>query len=349
MTTHPKLDKRNENILMAVIYSFISSAEPVGSRTISRKFDLGLSPASIRNVMSDLEEMGLLEQPHTSAGRIPTDMALRYYVDNLILKKPTISKQDYDQIDRIYNKEVRELEDFMEVTSKLLAVITNHAGVVVLPRLMSTEFQHIEFVRLRPKQILAIFVTKSGLVHNKILELTEDFSQEELESMTKYLNLEFKGMSLKDMRKTLLEKMANEKEQYENMLKEAMRLCQQTLQEEENSEEVFVGGTSNMLKYPEFVTDVEKMKAIFETFEEKSKLVKLLDQCLQGEGLYILIGSESQVYGMENCSLVTGTYRLGEGEIGALGVLGPKRMEYPRIIAIVDHIANILSRTFSNT
>lgn len=344
---YPLLNKRDENILMAILYSFISSAEPVGSRTISRKFNLGLSPASIRNVMSDLEEMGLLEQPHTSAGRVPTDLAFRYYVDTIIQKKPSLSLQESNEIDQIYKREIREIEDLMEFTSKLLALITNHAAVVLLPRLMSNEFQHIEFVRLRPRQILAIFVTKSGQVHNKILELTEDSTQEELESMTKYLNLKFQGMNLKDIRKKLLEEMANEKETYENILKEAIRLCQETLEDEDNAGEIFVGGTSNIFKYPEFVADLEKMKTLFETFEEKSKLVKLLDQCLHGEGLYILIGSESQIQGMENCSFVTGTYRLGEGDIGALGVLGPKRMEYPRVIAVVDYISSILSRTLS--
>jgi len=216
--------------------------------------------------MSDLEEMGLLEQPHTSAGRIPTDLAFRYYVDSVIQKKPTLSIEDSEQIDQIYKREIREIEDLMEVTSKLLAVITNHAAVVLLPRLMSTEFQHIEFVRLRPRQILAIFVTKSGQVHNKILELTEDCTQEELESMTKYLNSMFQGMNLRDIRKTLLEEVANGKETYENILKEAIRLCQETLKDEDNKGEIFVGGASNILKYPEFVDDLEKMKTIFDGF-----------------------------------------------------------------------------------
>src|SRR3990172_3077344 len=342
------LSERNRAILMALVDSHIATAESVGSRTISKKYTLGLSPATIRNTMADLEEMGLLTQPHTSAGRMPTDRAYRIYVDNLV-NIPPLSKAETDQIDRRLKENLNELEQIMETTSRMLSAISRQAGLVFLPKLSISVFKHIEFIRMRADQALVIFVTESGLVHNKIIELDEDISQDKLESISHYLNHEFAGMTLREIRHKVEKMMRKEKEEYDNLLKKAIQLSKRTFSEQTGLEgEIYLGGTVNILDQPEFASNIEKMKAIFTAFEEKSNLIKLLDKCMEEEGVRILIRSESMVEEMQDCSLVTHTYKYGNKTVGTLGIIGPKRMEYPRIIAIVDYTANAVSRLLSN-
>lgn len=342
------LSERNKAILLAIVHSHIATAEPVGSRTVSKNYDLGLSPATIRNTMADLEEMGLLAQPHTSAGRIPTDQGYRVYVDNLV-NIPPLSKAETKHIDQSLKENLTEFAQIMETTSKMLSVISRQAGLVFLPKLSSSVFKHIEFIRMRSNQALAIFVTESGLVHNKIIELDEDISQDKLESISHYLNQEFAGMTLREIRHRVQEMMRKEKEEYDNLLKKAIQLSQRTFSDQTDlAGEIYLGGTVNILDQPEFASNIEKMKAIFKAFEEKSNLIKLLDKCIEGEGIRILIGSESMIEEMQDCSLVTHAYKFGDKTVGTLGIIGPKRMEYPRIIAIVDYTAKAVSRLLSS-
>jgi len=343
-----QLSERNKAILMAIIQSHIATAEPVGSRTISKKFNFGLSPATIRNTMSDLEEMGLLTQPHTSAGRIPTDQAYRIYVDNLE-NIPPLSKVEAEHIDQQLQENPAEFAQIMETTSKVLSFVSKQAGLVFLVKLSVNVFRHIEFIRMSPRQALVIFVTESGLVHNKIIELEEDISQDRLESISRYLNHEFAGMTLRDIRNKVQEMMRREREEYDQLRKKAAQLSQKAFSESSEIEgDIYLGGTANILEQPEFASDIEKMKALFKALEEKSNLIKLLDKCMEEEGIRIVIGSESMVEGMEDCSIVTHTYKYGDKPVGTLGIIGPKRMEYPRIIAIVDYTAKAVSRLLSN-
>jgi heat-inducible transcriptional repressor len=333
---------------MAIIQSHIATAEPVGSRTISKKYNFGLSPATIRNTMSDLEEMGLLTQPHASAGRIPTDLAYRIYVDNLD-NIPPLSKFETDHIDQELQENLTEFVQIMETTSKVLSFISKQAGLVFLVKLSINVFKHIEFIRMRPNQALAIFVTESGLVHNKIIELDEDISQDKLDNISRYLNHEFAGITLREIRNRVQEMMRKEKEEYDLLLKKATQLSQRTFSDQSEVEgDIYLGGTVNILEKPEFAGDIEKMKALFKAFEEKDNLIKLLDKCMEEDGIRIVIGSESMVEGMQDCSLVTHTYKYGDKPVGTLGIIGPKRMEYPRIIAIVDYTAKAVSRLLSN-
>jgi heat-inducible transcriptional repressor len=334
------LSDRCRQILEAVIEDYIRTAEPVGSRSLSRKHNLALSPATIRNVMSDLEEMGFLTSPHTSAGRIPTDKAFRFYVDSL-LKVRSIEKEQQEQIlnqYRIYGKDVAEI---LKETSRILSSFSHYMGVVVTPRFTATIFRHIEFLKLGGRCILAIFVSKSGIVQNKIIETDEEIHSEDLVRMSNYLNELLKGLTIAEVRNRILLEMQDEKVRYDSMLARALKLSAQTL--DENGTEVFIEGQFNILDQPEFA-DVTRMKDIFRAFEEKNQLITLLDSCMESEGVHIFIGAENYLSRMEKMSVITAPYMTGNQTVGVLGVIGPTRMGYDRVIPIVDYTARLLSQ-----
>jgi heat-inducible transcriptional repressor len=340
---HEALDDRTQSILMAVIRSFIYTAEPIGSRTISKRFDFGLSPATIRNVMSDLEELGFLEQPHTSAGRVPTDKGYRFYIDHL-RKVEELSAEESARIVQRYIPYHGEVDEVIVETSRLLSEVSRYAGVV-LRKFSTTVFKRVEFVKVRGRQVLAIFIVESGMVHNKLITLDEEMTQDELHKISNYLNQEFSGQPLRVIRQRLLERLAEEKAQYDTLLQQAMKVGEKTFDNSEVSDSnIYVGGTANIIEQPEFVTNFERMKELFKAFEEKSRLISILDRCLDEMGVNVIIGSETPLQDIHEFSLVTHTYSYGDQTIGVLGVVGPKRMAYPRIIALVDYTANLVSR-----
>ena len=337
------LDERTRNILMAVIRSFIHTGEPVGSRTISRRFDFGLSPATIRNIMSDLEELGFLEQPHTSAGRMPTDQGYRFYVDNL-RGIEALSAEESAFISQRYAPYYGEVDEVMTATSRLLSEISRYAGVV-LHIFSITIFKRIEFVKIRGRQVLAIFVMESGMVHNKLIILDEEIAQEELYQISNYLNQEFSGQPLRTIRQHVLDRMAAEKAQYDKLSQQALSVGAKTFGEtSEGESDIYLGGTSNIMDQPEFASNLDQMKELFKAFEEKNRLISLLDKCLDEPGVHVIIGSETPFKDIRECSFVTHTYSYDNRTLGVLGVVGPKRMVYPRVMAIVDHTANIVSK-----
>ena len=337
------LDERTRNILMAVIHSFIHTGEPVGSRTVSKRFDFGLSPATIRNIMSDLEELGFLEQPHTSAGRMPTDQGYRFYVDNL-RGIEVLSAEESALISQRYAPYHGEVDEVMTATSRLLSEISRYAGVV-LHTFSITIFKRIEFVKIRGRQILAIFVMESGMIHNKLIMLDEEMTQEELYQISNYLNQEFSGQPLRTIRQHVLDRMAEEKTQYDKLSQQALSVGAKTFGEtSEDENDIYLGGTSNIMDQPEFMSNLDQMKELFKAFEEKNRLISLLDKCLDEPGVHVIIGSETPFKDIRECSFVTHTYSYDNRTLGVLGVVGPKRMVYPRIMAIVDHTATIVSK-----
>jgi heat-inducible transcriptional repressor len=337
------LDERTRNILMAVIHSFIHTGEPVGSRTISKRFDFGLSPATIRNIMSDLEELGFLGQPHTSAGRMPTDQGYRFYVDNL-RGIEALSAEESALISQRYAPYHGEVDEVMAGTSRLLSEIYRYAGVV-LHIFAITIFKRIEFVKIRGRQVLAIFVMESGMVHNRLIILDEEMTQEELYQISNYLNQEFSGQPLRTIRQHVLDRMAEEKAQYDKLSQQALSVGAKTFGEtSEDASDIYLGGTSNIMDQPEFASNLDQMKELFKAFEEKNRLISLLDKCLDEPGVHVIIGSETPFKDMHECSFVTHTYSYDNRTLGVLGVVGPKRMVYPRVMAIVDHTANIVSK-----
>jgi heat-inducible transcriptional repressor len=337
------LDERTRNILMAVIHSFIHTGEPVGSRTISKRFDFGLSPATIRNIMSDLEELGFLGQPHTSAGRMPTDQGYRFYVDNL-RSIEALSAEESALISQRYTPYHGEVDEVMVATSRLLSEISHYAGVV-LHIFSITLFKRIEFVKIRGRQVLAIFVMESGMVHNKLIILDEEMTQDELYQISNYLNQEFSGQPLRTIRQHVLDRMAEEKAQYDKLSQQALSVGAKTFGEtSEDASDIYLGGTSNIMDQPEFASNLDQMKELFKAFEEKNRLISLLDKCLDEPGVHVIIGSETPFKDMHECSFVTHTYSYDNRTLGVLGVVGPKRMVYSRVMAIVDHTANIVSK-----
>jgi len=327
-----------------VIRSYVERAEPVGSRTLSRSHLRELSPATIRMAMADLEEMGLLLQPHTSAGRVPTDKAYRFYVDTLG-PLPRVSRADTDQIREGYPKRVRSVAELMGSTSKVLSAMTRQAGLVFLSNLSKTFFKQVRFIKLRPFRALVVLVSRAGLVQHKGIELEEDLSQGYLDKVANYLNEEYSGLSLRQVRQKIYLRMQEDKRQFDVLYREALKLSQKTFLEDGGEEDaIYLGGASHVFSQPEFKADVDKMRALLETFEEKGKLIAILDKCLASGGMTVLIGSENEIASMEDCALIATTYGDEETLQGTVGVVGPKRMEYPRIMALVDHTAQTLSQ-----
>jgi heat-inducible transcriptional repressor len=347
---------RGRIILSAIINEHLVTGEPIGSKIIAEKFanHAGLSSATIRSVMSELEDFGLVEQPHTSAGRVPTDKGYRFYVDNL-LGVLQLSNADLSLI----NKELGlgELESpnapdrLMEKTSQLLSALSQNVGIVVSPSLAKDRLQHIEFVNLSDKRILVVLVSAPNIVHNKIIRLNETFSNEQLDRTSNYLNARFSGKSLAEIRTEILKLMHEETALFDKLLQTAMILCSQSIESDaDNQGEVYVGGASNILTKPDFA-DLERLRDLLRTIEEKTRLVQILTECIERDpslksDVQVVIGSENSASSLRDCTLITAPYRIGAGggSVGTLSVLGPTRIEYARTISIVTYVASILEK-----
>ncbi len=335
------LTERQRGVLRAVIHDYIHSAEPVGSRSVSRRYAFHLGPASIRNVMADLEELGYLAQPHTSAGRVPTDMGYRFYVDALM--DPTrLTPEEEGLIESRFSPARGQVEGLMRETSQVLGSLSRCAGVVLGPRFDQLQVKRLEFVNLAPDRVLLILVSTSGVVHHKVVTVDEVLSQEELNRVARYLNDLLHGLTLREVRQVLLARMAEEKALYDTLLRRALDLGRKTV-EGEPFAEVYIGGTSHIMEQPEFA-DGEKMRAIFAAFEEKSRLVKILDRCLEDAGLTVIIGRELEDVGLEELSLVASPFFQGGVLLGAVAVLGPTRMPYDKVVSLVGYTARLVSR-----
>lgn len=348
-------DSRSQAVLAAIIKEHLVTGEAVGSLVLSDRFahGHGWSPATIRNVMAELEDAGLVEQPHTSAGRVPTDKGYRYYVDNM-LGEARLSRADLRAIDKVFSSsriESSSTERLMEEASHALSELSENVGIVISPSLAENRLSHIEFLQLSDKRILVVLVTTSNMIHNKIIRIEDSLTQDELERTARYLNAEFNGKSLVAIRAEILELMTEEKVLYDRLLRNAILLCDMSLEGEESSAGgVYVDGASNMLTKPDFV-DVDRMRELFRTFEEKSRLLKILNECVSREqqsfrgDVNVVIGREHLTSSMRNCALITAPYRVGFSENpGTLGVVGPMRIEYSRIMAMVNYMARLIER-----
>lgn len=345
-------------ILSAIINEHFFTGEPVGSKALAKKFAnaSGLSSATIRGVMGELEDLGLVEQPHTSAGRVPTDKGYRFYVDNL-LGVLSLSNDDLRLIGGEFGFNSNDLLDtpdrLMERTSQLLSALSNNVGIVVSPSLAQDRLQHIEFVSLSDNRVLVVMVSSPNIVHNRIIRLNVALAREELEQAANYLNAEFAGKSLSEIRDEVLRLMHQEKALFDRLLQNAVILCFQSIEDEEDSlGEVFVEGTSNILTKKDF-TDLERLRGLISTIGERSKLLQILNECVGREetapgSVQVIIGSENPTPTLQDCSLISAPYRIGNSSaIGTLSVLGPTRIEYARMISIVSYVARVLERTIS--
>lgn len=355
---------RGGAVLSAVIKEHLFSGEPIGSKLVAERFAhaSGWSPATIRNLMSDLEDAGFVEQPHTSAGRIPTDKGYRFYVDNL-MGVLSLSDKDLAFINRSFGfghvrieQTLETVDNPMEIASRLLSGISQNIGIVVSPSLSQDRLQHIEFVSLPDKKVLVVLVSAPNIVHNKIIRLKESFTQDELEGTARYLNVEFQGKSLSQIRAEILRRMHEEKALYDKLLQNAMILCCGSIEDEQDSiGEVYVDGTAHILAGSDFATDVEKLRDLLSTIEERSRLVQILNECIDRDAglssdVRVVIGRENAAHSMRNCTIITAPYRFGNNSTaGTLSVLGPTRIEYARMIAIVGYVAKMLEKTMSDS
>jgi heat-inducible transcriptional repressor len=335
------LTERSRKILEAIIEEYIATAQPVGSKALTRNLDLKLSPASVRNVMAELEELGYLASPHTSAGRVPTEKGYRFYVDSL-LRLSDLDYRQKDQIEMKYRQQGLQMADMLREASRTLSSACNYTGLVMVPRLKTTIFRHIEFVKLSPRQVLAVFVTQSGLVQNKLIDVDEDLLPRDLEKMTNYLNQAMTGLSIQEVRARIIAEMTEEKALYDHLLRRAFALSTAALVDEAAGD-IIIEGTSHFLEQPEFA-DLPRMKRIVQTFEQKNILIDLLDRGIEAKGVQVIIGSETACSALADCSLITAAYSGKRGTLGTLGVIGPYRMPYSTIIPIVDYTANLISR-----
>jgi heat-inducible transcriptional repressor len=335
-----QLSDRGKRILEAVIEDYIATAEPVGSRSITRSHALSLSPATVRNVMSDLEEMGFLISPHTSAGRIPTDKAYRLYV-NSILEVKHIARDNKEEIQRRCRLAGKDMGEILKETSRLLSSTSSYMGVVMAPRFAANVFRQMEFVKLSSRRILAILISQNGTVQNRLIQTEETIDQEDLVRMANYLNELLQGLTISQVRERLLTELQSEKVRYDTLMAQALALSEETLGTDDR--ELFLEGQANILEQPEFA-DAGRMREIFRAFESKGLILDLLDRSMKADGVQIFIGAESHLLRMEGMSLITSTYMTGKDTVGVLGVIGPTRMGYGRVIPIVDYTAKLISR-----
>jgi heat-inducible transcriptional repressor len=334
----PDLSERAQLMLRALIDRYVRDGQPVGSRTLAREAGLDLSPATIRNVMSDLEALGFVCSPHTSAGRVPTVQGYRFFVDTLLKVQP-LDNESINNM-RLELSLDQSPKDLVESASGLLSGITQMTGVVTLPRQEHALFKRVEFLRLSGKQVLAILVTGEDEVQNRILSTEKEHSPAELQQASNYLNELFAGKDLAEVRTALLHEMQETRTHMNSMMVTAMHMADQVLEKNQNDDFVMAGQT-NLMDFQE-LCDIDKLRKLFDAFNTKRDMLHLLDQCIHSDGIQIFIGDESGYRMLDECSMVTAPYSVGGQILGVLGVIGPTRMAYDRVIPIVDATARLL-------
>ncbi len=347
MRVEKELGKRARDVLAAVVRQYVSKGVPVGSKAVARRLTESVSPATVRNCMAELERQGFLEQPHTSAGRVPTDTAYRFYVDR-VLGPTRLAPATEKFIDESMGSGDQAPEDLMVKASRVLSEVSRNVGLVLGPPLEDKLLEHIKFVRLSECRVLAVTVSKPDLVENRVIHLEEDVSQQELDRTADFLNTEFQGWSLRAIRLEVFKRMEEMKQLCDHLITNVANLFAWGALGGEESGQLFVEGTSKMLDQPEF-EDVSRIRELLSTLEEKAKLIKILNACLQSSapGVRIFIGRENPTSEMRHCTLIVAPYHYRDRVVGARGVVGPKRMEYDRAITAVDYVAHLCSKLLS--
>jgi heat-inducible transcriptional repressor len=331
------LDDRAKLLLKALVERYIADGQPIGSRTLSRASGLELSPATIRNVMSDLEELGLIASPHTSAGRIPTARGYRLFVDTML----TVQQGQF-ATQRLAPDQPQKV---ISNAANLLSSLSNFVGVVISPR-RTTLFRHIEFLRLSDRRLLVIIVSPEGDVQNRVIFTGQDYSQEQLVEAANYLNANYKGLTIEQVRERLQHEVESLRSEIATLMQAAVVASSDAISE--TQDEVVISGERNLLAVTDFSSDMSHLRRAFELFEEKAQLMRLLDIAGQAEGVRIFIGGESKVVPFEDLSIVSAPYEVDGQIVGTLGVIGPTRMPYDRMIQIVDITSKLVSNALSH-
>lgn len=340
-------DDRKKEILAAIVKTHIATGQPVGSFALAKHSSEHLSSATIRNICAELEDEGFLTHPHTSAGRMPTDKGYRYYVDNL-MPAMRLSRSDAALInEQLLDEEaIANPERLMERTSQLLSQLSNNVGIVVPPSITKDRLHHVDFVKLGEGRILVITVSSAGRVQDRVITGRAEFTQNELNSTARYLVENFRGWTIIEIRDELLRRMTEEKALYDKFLRNAILLCGQSLYEGDQPD-VFIEGASNIIAKPDFA-DTERMRALFKMFEQKSRIIAILNECIDNARLEVVavrIGSENRLTDLRDCTVIASScFYAGGKAVGSIGVVGPIRIEYDRLIGIVDYIAKLFDR-----
>jgi heat-inducible transcriptional repressor len=334
------LSERAQLLLKALIESYIRDGQPVGSRALSRDSGLSLSSATIRNVMADLEDLGFVASPHTSAGRIPTDKGYRLFVDSLLKLKP-LQHEEVEEIERRLS-EASNGRALLQTVSQMLSSVSHMAGLVTLPNPHYVALSQIEFIGLSENRALAIMVMNNGEVQNRVVQLDRRYSVEELRRAANYLNEAFAGRSLPDVRAMLVRQLQETRQHMNQLMQDAIQVAQKVFDAKPDEQvEYVIAGETNLMGFAE-LGNVERLRRLFEAFNEKHDILRLLDNCLRAQGIQIFIGQESGYRILDDVSLVAAPYLIENQVVGVLGIIGPTRMAYERVIPIVDVTAKLL-------
>jgi len=337
------LDKRAQILLKTLVERYIAEGQPVGSRTLSRNSGLDLSPATIRNVMADLEELGLIVSPHTSAGRVPTPLGYRLFVDTLLVVK-SLDVNQIHQLEGQLHPDNRQR--VVHAASQLLSQLTRFAAVVMTPRRRAVKLRQVEFLKLSEKRVLLIVITPDGDVQNKILLTERDYSPSELVEAANYINQNFAGQSFEDVRAKLREELHEIRQDMIQLMTAAIDAGNRAMRDD--VDDYVISGERNLLEVQDLSSDMKRLRQLFDLFEHKTSLLQILDVSLRGQGVQIFIGGESGVSAPDEVSVVTAPYRVDGEVVGTVGVIGPTRMAYDRVIPIVDVTAKLLSSALSH-
>ena len=341
-TTPSMPNERAQYLLSVLIQRFIRDGQPVGSRTLSRDSRLDLSPATIRNVMSDLEHLGLISAPHTSAGRIPTSQGYRLFVDTLVRYKPP-EEGEMQQLRSELSEQSDDSDAFVNSVSQMLSALTSMAGVVTMPRGQQSVLRQIEFLGLSDNRVLVILVINDREVQNRILHTKHNYSTSELQRATNYINENYVGTDLADIRKRLIEELDSTRDTMNQAMRDVVTVAQSALEGAGSAGGEFViRGETNLMDFAE-LSDIETIRRLFDVFSRKQFMLDLLDRSINADGVQVFIGEESGYGLLDDVSVVTAPYKVDDNHVGVLGVIGPTRMAYDRVVPIVEITARLLS------
>ncbi|MBF0327601.1 MAG: heat-inducible transcription repressor HrcA [Nitrospirae bacterium] len=341
------LDERSKQILYAIIQSYINKPDPVGSRFVTKKYSFGFSPATIRNIMADLEDMGFLSQPHTSAGRVPTDKGYRFYVNSLLgqdrkINTSGIETAFIDNFSRKLDEIKNDITGMFSEVSNTLSSMSNYVGVALPPKPEKSHFTRIDFMKYKSDHVVAIILTDEGVMKHKIIKSDPSLSQDDLNRIAEYLNNEYAGRTIDDIKSVLIGRMKADKMLWDKLISRAITLCEEILSFSES--DIYFSGLHDVMNLPDF-SDISRIKEISKAIKDKHTILRLLDALSDNEGVQVMIGDENPVTELKNLSIVTSPYKEGDRNIGLIALIGPTRMDYSKAIFMVETVAGCISKT----
>ena len=335
-----QLNDREAQVLKAIVYEYIATGKPVGSRSFVQKYSFSLSPATMRNIMFDLEQMGYLSHPHTSSGRIPTDKGYRFYVDSLLDTYETVAKTDIEVREEMLAREIELDKIFMSIV-KMLSLISKYTGIALMPKPDFTVVKHIELISLTSNDVLFIIVTRTGIVIHKKVKLSSSINQDDLYKYSRFLTAELSGYSLVEIRQSLINQLRTVTDVETSVRDVALDITELALKDEQEPD-IYIDGIENLLHIPDIV-EAEKLHEIVRFIEQKDTLRKIMEDLRQKEGVFTLIGDEIKDIAIPCCSIIASSYKIGNSPVGVVGVIGPTRMDYEKVVPLVDYTGKVVS------